>query len=78
MVVAVSKPKFFGDRPIIQPGKVYEIAGVNYECLTATTDIIKVSDSGIRMTRPVYWFENIETGERLYLTEKELRKKFVK
>lgn len=72
----MNKPKFFRGRPIIQPGEAYEIEGVLYKVLTATSQIIGEDVNGLAMTEPVYWLDNVETNERVYMRKSELESKF--
>lgn len=71
----MNKQTFLRGRPIIQPGEVYEINGSNYEVITATSDIVGVRPGAITLTGPVFWLRDIETDERVYMTEKELQEK---
>lgn len=70
------QPKFFKGRPIIQPGETYKIDGVLHKVITATSHIIDVSADCIGMTEPLFWLDNLETNERVYMGEKELQSKF--
>ena len=72
----MNKVKFFRGRPIIQIGETYEVDGVAYKVITATSTIIGETRNGIGMTEPLYWLDNVKTGERVYMPEKELRSKF--
>lgn len=72
----MNKPKFFRGRPIIQPGETYEIDGVLHKVITATSRIIGENANGLKMTEPVYWLDNLQTNERLYIGKKELESKF--
>lgn len=72
----MNKPKFFRGRPIIQPGETYEIEGVLYKVLTATSQIVGEDVNGLAMTEPVYWLDNVETNERVYMRKSELESKF--
>lgn len=60
---------------IIQPGDIYEIDGVPYEVITATSEIIGEHKDELAMSELVFWLDNLETNERVYLTENELRGK---
>ena len=72
----MSKPKFFKGRPIIQPGETYEIEGIPHKVITATTQTIGESANSLIMTEPIYWLDNLETNERIFINEKELQGKF--
>lgn len=50
----MKKPKFYNGRPIIQPGEIYEIDGVDYKVITATSEIIADNPDGLTMTELVY------------------------
>ena len=73
----MNTPKFFRGRPIIQPGETYEIEGVSYKVITATSHIIGEDANGLQMTEPLFWLDNVETKERIYMGRKELESKFV-
>lgn len=73
----MNKPDFFRGRPIIQPGETYEIDGIPHKVITATSTMIDVNSTRITMTEPVYWLDNLETNERIYVGEKELESKFI-
>ncbi len=72
----MKKPKFYNGRPIINPGEIYEIDGVDYKVITATSEIIDDSPNGLSMTELVYWLDNVETKERTYMRKSELVSKF--
>ena len=72
----MNKPKFFRGRPIIQPGETYEVDGVNYKVITATSTIIGETRNGISMTESLYWLDDVKTGERVYMPQGELESKF--
>lgn len=72
----MNKPRFFRGRPIIQPGETYEIEGVPHKIITATSTIVGKNSDGLVMTEPVYWLDNLQTNERLYIGKKELESKF--
>lgn len=72
----MKKPKFYRGRPIIQPGEIYEIDGVDYKVITATSEIIADNPDGLTMTELVYWLDNVETKERKYMWKSELESKF--
>lgn len=70
------QPKFFRGRPIIQPGETYKVDGVLHKVITATSHIIGTNTDGIGLTEPLYWLDNLETKERVYMGKKELQSKF--
>lgn len=70
------KPKFHLGNPIFQVGETYDIKGVGYTVVTATTHIVGEGEDGIDMTEPLYWLDNENTGERIYLGRKDLRTQF--
>ena len=72
----MKKPKFYNGRPIIQPGEIYEIDGIDYKVITATSEIIADNPDGLTMTELVYWLDNVETKERKYMWKSELVSKF--
>ena len=72
----MKKPKFYNGRPIIQPGEIYEIDGIDYKVITATSEIIADNSDGLAMTELVYWLDNVETKERSYMRKSELVSKF--
>ena len=72
----MKKPKFYNGRPIIQPGEIYEIDGVDYKVITATSEIIADNPDGLTMTELVYQLDNVETIERSYMWKFELESKF--
>ncbi|MGY3186467.1 hypothetical protein [Lysinibacillus sp. TE18511] len=72
----MKKPKFYNGRPIIQPGEIYEIDGIDYKVITATSEIIADNPDGLTMTELVYWLDNAETKERKYMRKSELVSKF--
>lgn len=69
------QPKIF--RPILQPGETYELDGVPYKLITATSHMIGASADGIGLSEPLYWLDNLETNERVYMGEKELEAKLL-
>ena len=72
----MNKPKFFKGRPIIQPGETYEIDGVLFKVITATSEIVGENQDQLNMTELVYWLDNVETNERVYMRKSELESKF--
>ncbi|MBG9479397.1 hypothetical protein [Lysinibacillus sphaericus] len=72
----MKKPKFYNGRPIIQPGEVYEIDGIDYKVITGTSEIINDNQDVVGMTELVWWLENVETKERSYMRKSELESKF--
>ncbi|HHW36789.1 MAG TPA: hypothetical protein GXX18_06050 [Bacillales bacterium] len=72
----MSKPNFFRGRSIIQPGETYEIEGIPNKVITATSHIIGEDANGLIMTEPVFWLDNLETNERIFIRKKELESKF--
>lgn len=72
----MSEPKFFRGRPIIQPGETYKIDGVPHKVITATSHIISGNADAIELTEPLYWLDNLETNERIYIGKTELESKF--
>ncbi|MFJ3390516.1 hypothetical protein [Lysinibacillus sp. NPDC086135] len=72
----MKKPKFYNGRPIIQPGEIYEVDGIDYKVITATSEIIADNADGLTMTELVYWLDNVETKERSYMWKSELESKF--
>lgn len=72
----MKQPTFFKGRPIIQPGEVYEIDGVDFKVITATSKILEDGPLGLKMSHPVFHLENVETKEMVYIPEKELQGKF--
>ncbi|QJI52368.1 hypothetical protein [Psychrobacillus phage Perkons] len=71
------KQKFYKGRAIIQPFETYDIEGVDYKIISATSEIIGESKGGIGLTELVFLLENTETEERWYMKESELQKKFI-
>ncbi|MEK3976078.1 hypothetical protein [Psychrobacillus sp. FSL K6-1267] len=69
-------PKFFRGNPIIQPGETYKIDGELHKVITATSHIVDSNADSIGMTEPLFWLDNLETNERVYIGEKELQSKF--
>lgn len=57
---------------IIQPGDIYKIDGVPHQVITATSEIIGEHKDELAMSELVFWLDNLETNERVYLTENEL------
>lgn len=71
------KPKFYLGRAVICPGEMYDIDGVNYKIVTATTNLMGEDREGLLLSDLVYYLENIETKELSQMSESELRSKFV-
>lgn len=72
----MNRPKFFRGNPIIQIGETYEVDGTPHKVITATSHILDVNDDGVGLTEPLYWLDNLETNERVFMGEKELKSKF--
>jgi hypothetical protein len=70
------QPKFFRGRPIIQPGEIYDIDGIAYKVITATSSILDDRPLTLKLSEPVFWLDNVETKERIYIGQKELQAKF--
>jgi hypothetical protein len=76
MFLKMNKPKFFRGNPIIQPGEIYVIEGTPYKVITATSRIVGENKDSLEMTELIYWIDNTETNERLFMVESELESKF--
>lgn len=72
----MKKPKFYNGRPIISPGEIYEIDGVDYKVITGTSEIISDNQDVIGLKEIVWWLDNVETKERSYMRNSELVSKF--
>ncbi|MGE8037846.1 hypothetical protein [Lysinibacillus sp. NPDC093692] len=72
----MKKPKFYNGRPIINPGEIYEIDGIDYKVITGTSEIISDNQDVIGMKEIVWWLDNIKTKERSYMRNSELVSKF--
>lgn len=70
------KPKFYKGRPIINPGETYSIDEKPYKVITAVADMQGVSGDAISLSRLVYILEDVKTGERVQIGERELYAKF--
>ncbi|MFS0784758.1 hypothetical protein [Bacillus sp. 1P06AnD] len=73
----MTKPRMLNGKPFIQIGEVYEIKGVLHKVITATTKIMDARADSVAMTEHVYWLDNLETNERLYIGETELKAMFI-
>jgi hypothetical protein len=70
------KPKFYRGRPILRPGETYDINGVAHKVITATARTLEDDAHGIEITNPLYWLDNLETNERICMSEEELGSEF--
>ncbi|MBY0222325.1 hypothetical protein [Sporosarcina aquimarina] len=69
------KPKIHKGRPIIQPGETYDIDGKLNEVVTGVAGNGKVRGDSISLSQLVYILEDVQTGERMQIGEKELHAK---
>ena len=76
MMVTIKQPKFFRGKPIIKPGETYEIDGILYKVITATSSIVDDQRDNLKITELIYWLDNVKTNERSYMSESELESKF--
>ncbi len=59
---------------IIQIGWVYTYESRDYKVLTATSEMLGDSGHTLNLTEPVYWLEDIETKEVIFVPEKVLKR----